>query len=324
MLLAFHSLSYLVIYLSEHWLPLSVFLMRPFLFLSLFPMSSSKSNGNNNNNYESPDDVKNVKDVAAAAAEAAAAATVTSPVKSTDLVVTTSAGGLSVQPLLTSMMEAQQQNNPLNLPFHPSLFSLWKKRTDILPPEVRHQLEMMQKMEEIREMNAGHKQVITASANNVTKPQPASKKKSHSTESPLGSSSLAHGERSKSAEDPHQQPQQQQQQSIQVTEYENLIQGDHWPVDCIKCGLRLNNLEHFNAHMNDHWSEDKCCPVCGLLINSKRFNFKQHLKIHTGEKPFVCKVCNRSFRQKAHMVKHITTHRNGETAAAAAAELATC
>jgi hypothetical protein len=49
-------------------------------------------------------------------------------------------------------------------------------------------------------------------------------------------------------------------------------------------------------------SDDKCCPVCGLLINSKRFNFKQHLKIHTGEKPFVCQVCSRAFRQKAHMV----------------------
>ena len=67
----------------------------------------------------------------------------------------------------------------------------------------------------------------------------------------------------------------------------------------------------YPQHMNDHWSEDKCCPVCGLLINSKRFNFKQHLKIHTGEKPFVCKICARSFRQKAHMVKHITTHRTG-------------
>ena len=77
-------------------------------------------------------------------------------------------------------------------------------------------------------------------------------------------------------------------------------------------------------------SDDKCCPVCGLLINSKRFNFKQHLKIHTGEKPFVCQVCSRAFRQKAHMVrrertfcptfpdtfvlllqvKHVTTHRS--------------
>merc|ERR1719458_1597169 len=67
--------------------------------------------------------------------------------------------------------------------------------------------------------------------------------------------------------------------------------------------------EYENQIQNDLWSDDKCCPVCGLLINSKRFNFKQHLKIHTGEKPFVCQVCSRAFRQKAHMVKHVTTHR---------------
>ena len=97
--------------------------------------------------------------------------------------------------------------------------------------------------------------------------------------------------------------------SGEISEHENEVQNDNWPVDCIKCGLSLDTLENFNQHMNDHWSGDKCCPVCGLLINSKRFNFKQHLKIHTGEKPFVCKICSRSFRQKAHMVKHITTHR---------------
>merc|ERR1711971_1525695 len=95
-----------------------------------------------------------------------------------------------------------------------------------------------------------------------------------------------------------------------VSEYENQIQNDLWPIDCIKCTSVLTNLDNFNVHMNDHWSDDKCCPVCGLLINSKRFNFKQHLKIHTGEKPFVCQGCNRAFRQKAHMVKHVTTHRS--------------
>jgi hypothetical protein len=115
-----------------------------------------------------------------------------------------------------------------------------------------------------------------------------------------------------------------------VNDYESRVQNDLWPVNCIKCSAHITNLESFNAHMNDHWSDDKCCPVCGLLINSKRFNFKQHLKvsskrtqfcqlqsncwlsyfqIHTGEKPFVCSICQRSFRQKAHMVKHVTTHR---------------
>jgi len=107
-----------------------------------------------------------------------------------------------------------------------------------------------------------------------------------------------------------------------VADYENQIKNDIWPLDCIKCNSLLGNLDNFNLHMNDHWSDDKCCPVCGLLINSKRFNFKQHLKIHTGEKPFTCNICHRSFRQKAHMVKHVTTHRTLPNGAPAPPDLA--
>eukprot|EP00096_Caligus_rogercresseyi_P001050 TRINITY_DN1164_c0_g1_i5.p1 TRINITY_DN1164_c0_g1~~TRINITY_DN1164_c0_g1_i5.p1 ORF type:complete len:352 (+),score=72.38 TRINITY_DN1164_c0_g1_i5:111-1166(+) len=110
------------------------------------------------------------------------------------------------------------------------------------------------------------------------------------------------GNRNKSS--PHKSP------DASVSKYEVQIQQNRWPVECIKCSLKLNDLQCFNIHMNDHWTGDKRCPVCRLLINSKRFNFKQHLKIHTGEKPFVCNFCKRSFRQKAHMVKHVTTHRN--------------
>ncbi len=60
---------------------------------------------------------------------------------------------------------AEKPNNPsfypnaffgdFSLPL--SLSSIWKKKVDVLPPEVRHQLEMMQKMEEIKELNAAHK-----------------------------------------------------------------------------------------------------------------------------------------------------------------------
>jgi len=115
---------------------------------------------------------------------------------------------------------------------------------------------------------------------------------------------------SKSAISPAKSQDSNNSNNTAVSEYENQIQNDLWPAECIKCRTMLSNLDNFNIHMNDHWSDDKCCPVCGLLINSKRFNFKQHLKIHTGEKPFVCQVCSRAFRQKAHMVKHVTTHRS--------------
>merc|ERR1711997_949010 len=139
-----------------------------------------------------------------------------------------------------------------------------------------------------------------------SKPSPASAKAKKKSMSPH----LSHQEYSPNKKSPRKPA---PADNAVVSDYGVKIQNDHWPIQCIKCNLVTGDLENFNLHMNDHWSEDECCPVCGLLINSKRFNFKQHLKIHTGEKPFVCNICNRSFRQKAHMVKHVTTHTHKHT-----------
>ncbi len=240
-------------------------------------------------------------------------------------------------PPAPAVYNAEDIKGPEEKPFYPNMFfadfslplslsSIWKKKVDVLPPEVRHQLEMMQKMEEIKELNASHK----AKVSRAERPKPASKKRKASQAS-VDSGGEESAPSSPSSDDSAATPPPKNSRSAnknlptsadvatptQVSEYETQIHGDHWPLDCIKCGQMIGNLENFNIHMNDHWSDDKCCPVCGLLINSKRFNFKQHLKIHTGEKPFVCQTCNRSFRQKAHMVKHMTTHRNGGDASAA-------
>ena len=92
------------------------------------------------------------------------------------------------------------------------------------------------------------------------------------------------------------------------TEYGEMkeeVQNDHWPMDCNKCGLSLDTLEDFNQHMNDHWSDNKYCPICDLLINSKRNNFRQHLMIHTGERPFVCKFCDRGAIQSKQFLARV-------------------
>lgn len=50
------------------------------------------------------------------------------------------------------------------------------------------------------------------------------------------------------------------------------------------------------------------CQYCNKLFN-KNFDLQQHVRCHTGEKPFQCIVCGRAFAQKSNVKKHMTTHK---------------
>ncbi|XP_046391108.1 zinc finger protein 236-like isoform X2 [Ischnura elegans] len=50
------------------------------------------------------------------------------------------------------------------------------------------------------------------------------------------------------------------------------------------------------------------CDVCGKTF-AKNFDFQQHMRSHTGERPFQCVVCGRAFSQKSNVKKHMLTHR---------------
>ena len=53
------------------------------------------------------------------------------------------------------------------------------------------------------------------------------------------------------------------------------------------------------------------CPVCSKSFNEKG-NFITHYRIHSGEKPYVCSYenCRRSFKAKSHLKDHEKTHLN--------------
>lgn len=49
------------------------------------------------------------------------------------------------------------------------------------------------------------------------------------------------------------------------------------------------------------------CDVCHKIFK-RREHLMQHIKLHTGFRPFTCERCNKSFMRKEHLLRHMTSH----------------
>lgn len=51
------------------------------------------------------------------------------------------------------------------------------------------------------------------------------------------------------------------------------------------------------------------CPLCPYFT-FRRSHLQEHLLTHSGERPFACSVCEKTFRTKSQMRRHETIHKN--------------
>ena len=83
----------------------------------------------------------------------------------------------------------------------------------------------------------------------------------------------------------------------------------HSKIACPICGKIISEF-HMKTHIATYHTEDKnkpfVCKVCGKGFGRKK-EFKEHMNIHTGERPYKCEHCEKAYSSSGNLRMHRRT-----------------
>ncbi|XP_055681874.1 zinc finger protein 709-like [Lutzomyia longipalpis] len=78
---------------------------------------------------------------------------------------------------------------------------------------------------------------------------------------------------------------------------------EHRGYQCEKCGKNFQTKAAFTDHQNNHKAAVEC-KICGKMLKTRKTYFR-HLETHTGERNYVCPVCDKRYTCNFTMKKHV-------------------
>ena len=91
--------------------------------------------------------------------------------------------------------------------------------------------------------------------------------------------------------------------------HQNSVHFDIRPYQCKECSKEFRRRGAMNVHIaNQH--RQKNCPKCGEIF-AQKINLITHIKSHEDPSVLWCNLCERKFRCKTTLQKHLLSHKRG-------------